>query len=515
MRTTKTFWMIAAGIALATPALAQPTIVTSQERVVEIIGSAGGDRFGRPIHFADLDGDGIDDLIVGVDRSNFSGGERRTVHVFRGGPSLWANPVINLATDSSSVRILGETGSTSMSTAFANGDLNNDGYQDLVLVDPTYTAAGRAGAGVVYVLFGGPSFFDTPVKDLATGAWDVRILGAAAGDNTGGSTIFGGGISSALACGDIDNDGIDDLAIGAHLSDSGGNDAGQVRIVKGRTPFASGTTIDLATQTNYRIVGDRTFDELGIAVTIGDINRDGIPDLLMGARYMSVGSLTSEGYLQVMLGRTNFPALTDLGVTAASFSIRGTEANGFFGEAVAVGDTNGDGFPDILVSSDGWDGAGVSNNSFGAIFGFLSRTTWPAASTSTLDDYFIQGYTNEVGIGRTLASADVNGDGIDDIIFGSRDGERAGFTNEGLVFVKYGAPTLSGTISLQSQQVDVIIAGNVDGLQMGDALAVGDIDGDGFAEIAVAAPFVGGSAGRLYLFDLNGVALFAEHWFLY
>lgn len=505
------------GGTLATISPAQPATLVSGDRVVEIRGSASNDRFGRPLLFADLDNDGFDDLVVGSDRSDFSGGQRRTVYLFKGGSSFMTRGLIDLAVDSPDGIILAETGSTTLATALTSGDLNNDGIADLVLSDSLLTVSGRASAGAVYIVFGGGNFFSTATRDFATGAWDVKILGAAAGDNTAGSTIFGGGISDALACGDIDNDGIDDLAMGAHLSDSGGPaDSGAVRIVKGRSPFASGTIIDLATQANYRIYGDDTDDQLGMAVTIGDINNDGIKDLAIGVSFASVGTFTDEGYVYVFFGRTTFPATTNLGSASASFQIIGGEANADFGDAVAIGDVNNDNLGDLIVASPGWDGAGNNSNDFGAIFGFFGRSTWTTSFTSTGRSFQVSGYSNAANIGRTLGVGDVNGDGIDDMVFASRDTARSGFSAEGRTFIKYGAASLTGSYALQTEQVDLIINGDVNGLQLGDALAVGDPDGDGAAEIVLAAPFVSSTTGRVYLFDPSGVMLKAsDAWTLY
>lgn len=505
-------------LVLAATGFAAPIEMTSQDRLLEIRGSAAGDLFGRPVITVDLNGDGHQDLVVGSDRFDFSGGQRRTVYVFKGGPSLVSRGLIDLSVDAADARILGETGSRSLSTAFAAGDVNGDGIADLALVDPTMTVNGRNSAGAAYILFGRANFFDSTVYDFAANAWDVKILGAEAGDNTGGSTIFGGGISHALAIGDIDNDNIGDLAIGAMLSRAGGvSGSGTVFVVRGRTPFASGTTIDLASQANYRVFGDDTDDNLGIDVTIGDVNNDGIKDLVMGVHYSSVGTFTDEGYVYVMFGRTSFPATTNLGNTAPSLQIRGAEQKAEFGDSVAVGDVTGDGIPDLVAGAPGWDGAGTSNLSFGAIHVFNGRSTWSPTSLTTANDSFgFFGNSNATTIGARLAVGDVNKDGIADMVFSSRDAARPGFTTEGRTFVVFGSPTLAnGDRFLESAGHDLEINGNVSGLQLGDYITTGDLDGDGAHEIILAAPFLNGSTGRIYVLDPSPVPLGASMWQLY
>ncbi|HMX63300.1 MAG TPA: hypothetical protein PKD58_09560, partial [Candidatus Sumerlaeota bacterium] len=96
-----------------------------------------------------------------------------------------------------------------------------------------------------------------------------------------------------------------------------------------------------------------------------------------------------------------------------------------------------------------------------------------------------------------------------------RDTARPGFTTEGRTFGKFGAATATGTFLLQTEQVDLIINGNQSGLQLGDFITTGDPDGDGAAEIMLAAPFINSSTGRALLFDLTSSALDAKSWSLY
>ncbi|MEO8377220.1 MAG: FG-GAP repeat protein, partial [Candidatus Sumerlaeota bacterium] len=333
----KSFFAVSILVGLSAVAGAVPTVINSQDRTLEIRGPQTAEYFGRPLLFVDIDNDGIEDLVAGNDRSNFANGERRALRIFKGSVNMANRGLVDLASQSPDSVILGEIQSTSLATTLAKGDVNNDGIDDLIMADPRLAVSGRNAAGAVYVVFGTTSFFSTATRDFDNGDWDVKILGAAAGDNTGGSTIFGGGISQALASGDFDNDGINDIAIGAHLSDGAGpGTSGAVRIVKGRTPFAHGTTIDLLTQSNYSIYGDDTDDQLGITIAAGEINGDGIDDLVISVPYASVGTFTNEGYVYVMFGRTSFPVTTNLGATSASVQIRGVEAGEEVGESLAI-----------------------------------------------------------------------------------------------------------------------------------------------------------------------------------
>ncbi|MCC6545673.1 FG-GAP repeat protein [Candidatus Sumerlaeota bacterium] len=500
---------------LSAVAGAVPTVINSTDRTLEIHGPATGEYYGRPQLFIDLDNDGFQDLVTGADRSNFSGGERRTLRIFKGSVNMANQGLVDLANASPDSVVIAETDGLALATALAKGDVNDDGIEDLIMADPRTAPNGRTAAGTVYILFGAANFFATPSRDFASGDWDVKISGAAAGDNTGGSTIFGGGISQALASGDFDNDGIDDIAIGAHLSNGAGPEtSGAVRIVKGRTPFAHGTTIDLLSQANYSIFGDDTDDQLGTTIAAGDINGDGIDDLAISVPYASVGTFTNEGYVYVMFGRTPFPVTTNLGSTAPSVQIRGAEAGEEVGESLAIADVNNDTIGDIIFGAPGWDGA-ASNNAFGSVYVFLGRTTWTASMTTASASSVVRGYASSIPIGKTVAAGDVNEDGFADFLFASRDTGRAGAPTEGRTFGIFGAATLAATYSLQAEQVDLIINGNLSGLQLGDFISTGDPDGDGADEILLAAPFVESSTGRVYLFDLTSSALGTTGWVLY
>jgi hypothetical protein len=110
---------------------------------------------------------------------------------------------------------------------------------------------------------------------------------------------------------------------------------------------------------------------------------------------------------------------------------------------------------------------------------------------------------------------DFNGDGIGDIMFSSRDGERAGFNIEGRTFIIMGRYNLPAHFSVQAEDFDYIINGGLDNFQLGDSIASGDIDGGGVDEILIGAPFYDNDRGRLLIFDLNNRLGVASPWSLY
>ncbi|MBN1902818.1 FG-GAP repeat protein [Candidatus Sumerlaeota bacterium] len=501
------FAVLFAILVISGNAFAAPVQLTGTDRALEVRGAASGDALGRPLVCLDLNGDGFEDMVIGKDISDYYGTVPHPLYIFMGKGSFAAKDLVDLSTENADVVIFGETGSMNFANSLAAGDVNHDGIPDLVMADSTFSPSGRTGAGVVYVLFGRTDFFSKTVYDFASGEWDIRIIGALAGDDTGGSSMFGGMICEALACGDLNNDGIDDLGIGAHLANvSSWSDAGKVFIVFGKSSFTHGTTIDLNTQANSVITGNETYGELGTQVDIGDINGDGIADLVLGEEYGSKGLFTSEGMIFAVWGRSSFPAT--LSVSSANLIIKGAAEEDYLGSAVALSDLNRDGVKDLTVTSGG---------DAGDVYGFYGKTSFPSVIdlASQSADFVIQGYNVENDIGGTLYNGDFNGDGFGDIMFSSRDGERPGYDTEGRTYILFGKTSLPSTISIQNEEFDCIINGGMDYYQLGDTIASGDVDGDGADEILIAAPFVDSGKGRLLVFDLNPRTAVSSFWNLY
>ncbi len=492
--------------------------IEGSSRVLEVRGANEDDYLGRPLACADLNYDGYEDIILGANVYDNNGTKIHPLYIFKGKETFYGKDLIDLASENADTVIYGETGSMDFANSLSAGDVNNDGIADLVMADSTFSPSGRTGAGVVYILFGRTNFFMNTSYNLQSGDWDLKILGAHAGDDTGGAGMapFAGATSKALAAADVNNDGIADMIIGAHYADAGTKTyAGNVYLVFGRQTFSHGQIIDLLSQASAVIQGNETDAELGTDIAAGDVNGDGIADLILGEELSSEGLWSSEGKVFAFWGRTSWSS--SLSLSNANLVIWGAQKGDCLGDAVSVSDVNGDGIKDIIALAYGWDNAHLDTVDEGGIYGFFGRTTFPASIdlASQPSDFFVAGHNVENSLYWTLCGADFNGDSIGDFMFTSRDGERPGYDAEGRTFLILGKALFPTSYSVQSENFDYIINGGTDYLQLCDTFTAGDVDGDGADEILLGAPFVDSSTGRLFVFDLNPRTSADPVWTLY
>jgi hypothetical protein len=190
-----------------------------------------------------------------------------------------------------------------------------------------------------------PTAFDTSIIDLADASPMTIVYAVGEGDLQSDQP--------GLAAGDFNDDGLDDLLVGARFADPDGReDAGAAYVVFGsRSPQQS---VDLAArQQDVTIAGALPGDNLGFSAAAADINGDGIEDIVVGAflagRAESPANRTGAVY--VLFGRSNLPDSLDLAATDPDITISGLTLNGFFGDSLAAGDVNGDGTADLIIGA--------------------------------------------------------------------------------------------------------------------------------------------------------------------
>ena len=340
----------------------------------------------------DVNGDGFDDIIIGTQYGAPGHTYTGAAYVVFGKAGGFTD--INLGTlgaDQGFVIRGAATGDEAGASVSAAGDINGDGFADIIIGAPG-SDLGGTNAGGAYVVFGKAGGFGTiTLSDLAPPTGFV-IMGDAPNDRAG---------SSVSSAGDVNGDGYDDLIIGAPLNDSGGADAGAAYVIFGK-PGGFGT-IDLSNlgSAGFKIQGDAAGDEAGYSVAgAGDVNHDGYADVIIGAISNDTGRMDA-GRAYVIFGKAagfGTVDLTNLSPTQG-FIIQGAAAADFAGWSVSgAGDTNRDGFADVVVGAP-----------FNASGGQAAGAGYLVLGTGIL--------TSPLG-----HAADFNGDGRDDVLWRSGSG---------------------------------------------------------------------------------------------
>ncbi|MEO6709004.1 MAG: integrin alpha, partial [Planctomycetota bacterium] len=388
------------------------TVAHAQTTLKTVLGNSADDEFGYAIgNLGDINGDGRDDVIVGARWDDLHGTNSGTVTVYSGlgfvqlyqfkgdtqydhlGTSVagvgdidgdgvpdfaaGADGDDNGGSSSGSVRVWsGRTGAVLYNfngaasddvfgtSVAAAGDVNADGFADVIVGAPGVAVAGFAAGGVR--VFSG-----------RTGAVLYTLNGLAVSD------YFG---TSVAGLGDVNGDGKDDFAVGAPYADPNGAASGKVRVFSG----ATGSQL-------YAVNGSAAAENFGITISgAGDVDRDGTPDLIVGAPYAS-GPALQSGVAKVFSGDNG----------ALLYTFTGDNATDLFGSSVAgAGDMDNDNYADVIVGSI-WDDVNATSSGSAKVFSGKTGVLMFVFSGDVLQQQFGS---------QVCTAGDVNNDGFADII---------------------------------------------------------------------------------------------------
>jgi hypothetical protein len=405
--------------------------------------------FGLKIVCADVDGDGYDDILIGADRYN---NKRGRVYLFYGGPDM----------DTTADLILeGQNEGDRFGNAIVCGDIDNDGYEDIVIVAGGYS--GKRGSAYpchAYLYWGSDrnSMDANPDKIFA---------------GTEKGPYFGLGYPAVY---DIDNDGYDDIILGgARLR---GSFTGRAYLYYGNTKELMDTSHDLIFKGE-----DPPGSHFGYTISCGDVDNDGFGDIVIGCH-----SRKGRTYLYYGGSKSNMDAKADV-----IFEVK-PEGNDhyYFGHIVCV-DQNRDGYDDIAIGAYGY------NDKQGRAYLFQGNSK---RSMDVDPDMIFDGEVEGSNYGVQVVYGDIDGDNMNDLVIGaSGPGQRAGRVLSGQlvgrVYVYWGSE-----LSASDPKPGRIFTGENPKDGFGYGLACGDVNNDGFDDLVIGAYGykAGATQGRAYLY---------------
>jgi len=470
-------------------------------------GDVAGDRSGWTVSSAgDVNGDGFDDVIIGVPYADLGAANRGAAYVIYGRPGGFGNIDLGNLQPGQGFAIQGNASGlvpdqyTGVSVSAA-GDVNGDGFSDIIVGASRPGAFGYGDGPRAYVIYGNAS---------RSGTVDLTNFPSADGFQINGgfeSAYYSSGSIRVSDAGDVNGDGFDDLLIGTPYGNGG---TGSAFIVWGKPSGLGTVRLDaLGPSDGYAILGAHYGDLVGASVSAaGDINGDGFADFVIGAIGVDTGG-QDAGAAYVIFGKGSGFGTIDLSNLSPSggFVIQGDAAFDNAGFSVShAGDVNNDGFDDIIIGGPGNDVGGSESGTAYVIFGKANGFGPIDLSNLGTAGFAIQGDSAGDAAGHSVSAAgDVNHDGIDDLIVGAV-GNDAGGTDAGRAYVIFGRSNMSGTVDLTNlnSSAGFIIANGAAATLAGFSVSGGgDFNHDGFADVIVGVPFANMSQGRVYVISGN------------
>ena len=426
------------------------------------------DSAGAASAIADIDGDGVKDLIIGAPNFN----DTVNNHVYTGKLYLIYNPVIlnvarNLATANASWT--GENTFSLTAGSLDVGDFNSDNVSDILVGASGDNSSGALRAGKVYVINGGPGiagnmFLSNPASYSASFN----------GSNVG--AFFG----HAVHAGDVNNDGVDDVIIGEIFGNACGlNQAGRVYVFFGPV---SGSY--LAANANVTLNGSWAASWFGSSLTVGDFNGDSANDLIVGAR----GNATQRGaafvfYGPLTAGRTylaNESNVTFTGETAfdwAGFSV------------VSGADANNDTIDDLLVGAPFFDF--LPNIDTGKVYLMYGGAGWAGSYSLLFANASWYGTAQNDTLGHSMLLSDEDNNNISDVVMGA-PGNDQGAVDAGSIYFDYAPFATPPGIGLDVSLTNGSLFGSAANQFLGKSMAAGSLLGCGDGELRQFEPGVTG-----------------------
>jgi hypothetical protein len=337
--------------------------------------------------------------------------------------------------------------------------------------------------------------------DLAPGNVTSLIVGRQDKDQLGND----------LRAGDVNGDGVADLAIGAHWGSTGGrNIQGRSYVLFGGPD--RGALVDLANiaNSNWSFMGAPFESRLGSALAIGDLSGDGVGDLALGSVLADPNGQSNGGAVYVMYGGAKagghvdfLSAKPDVLITGGSRA--GGEADRI-GTDLVTGDFNGDGHVDLAVA------ASFRSEFRGTVFVWwgplVGGTSYNLQDSNA--DWTILGPVSGAYLGTALAAADVNGDGVTDLLASAYAPTASATGDTGAVFVFFGRHDRGGTVDLATTPADITVVGPPGAFLgaaqspgscscRGQSLQVADLTGDGVPDLLIGAPLAETRHGAAYV----------------